>query len=160
MENEDPVLLLHGGDDEPAPGQQRMGAHTDYGVVTVLWADGAPGLQVFLEGAWQPVRPEPGALLVNLGDLTAEWTNDRWRSTLHRVVPPQGSGPSRRRSTAFFLDANWDARIECLPSCTDDEHPPKYPPVLAGEHLMAKLMGPRTLRASDATDTAADRRSS
>lgn len=147
------------GDDEPAPGQQWMGAHTDYGVVTVLWTDRAPGLQVFLDGTWHPVRPEPGALLVNLGDLTAEWTNDRWRSTLHRVVPPRASGTPRRRSTAFFLDANWDARIECLPSCTDDEHPPKYPPVFAGEHLMAKLMGPRTLRMSDATDTTADRRS-
>lgn len=146
------------GDHQPLPGQQRMGAHTDYGVVTVLWADGSPGLQVFLDGAWRAVAPEAGALLVNLGDLTAEWTNDRWRSTLHRVVPPPGDGPARRRSTAFFFDGNWDARIECLPSCTDATNPPKYPPVIAGEHLLAKLMGPRMLRSSDAIDTAADRR--
>jgi len=97
-------------------------------------------------------------MLVNLGDLTAEWTNDRWRSTLHRVVPPTGPGAARRRSTAFFFDGNWDARIEFLPSCTDADHPPKYPPVIAAEHLMAKLMGPRRLEVSDATDTAADRR--
>jgi len=146
------------GDRDPAPGQLRMGAHTDYGIVTVLWSDGAPGLEVFLDGAWRPVAPVPGALLVNLGDLTAEWTNDRWRSTLHRVVAPPGHGPARRRSTAFFFDGNWDARIECLPSCTDADHPPKYPPVTAGEHLMAKLMGPRRLEVSDATDTSADRR--
>ncbi len=87
-----------------------MGVHTDYGIVTVLWSDGAPGLEVFLDGAWRPVAPVPGALLVNLGDLTAEWTNDRWRSTLHRVVAPPGHGPARRRSTAFFFDGNWDAR--------------------------------------------------
>ena len=110
------------------------------------------------DGEWHGVVPEPGALLVNLGDLTAQWTNDRWRSTLHRVVPPPGHGPARRRSTAFFFDADWDARIECVPTCTDADHPPKYPPVIAGEHLMAKLMGPRTLRPSTATNTAADRR--
>jgi isopenicillin N synthase-like dioxygenase len=143
---------------DPLPDQQRMGAHTDYGVVTVLWADRTPGLEIFHDGSWRSVVPEPGALLVNLGDLTAEWTNDRWRSTLHRVVPPNESGPARRRSTAFFFDADWDARIECIPSCTDAAHPPKYPPVIAGEHLMAKLMGPRSLRPSDAIDTAADRR--
>lgn len=146
------------GEGDPLPGQQRMGAHTDYGVVTVLWVDGSPGLEVFVDGTWHPVTPLPGAFLVNLGDLTAEWTNDRWRSTLHRVVPPAGDGPARRRSTAFFFDGNWDARIECVPTCTDAEHPPKYPPVLAGEHLMAKLMGPRTLEASNAIDTSADRR--
>ena len=141
---------------EPMPGQQGMGAHTDYGVVTVLWADPTPGLEILGgDGDWHPVVPEPGALLVNLGDLTAEWTNDRWRSTLHRVVP--SAGAARRRSTAFFFDANWDATIACVPTCTDDTHPPKYPTVIAGEHLMAKLMGPRTLQRSDAIDTAADR---
>lgn len=146
-------------DPDPLPDQQRMGAHTDYGVVTVLWADSTPGLEILgADGAWHGVVPDPGALLVNLGDLTAEWTNDRWRSTLHRVVPPRTPGPVRRRSTAFFFDADWDARVECVPTCTDAEHPPKYPPVIAGEHLMAKLMGPRTLTASDALDTAADRR--
>ena len=144
------------GEREPLPDQQGMGAHTDYGVVTVLWADDTPGLEILgTDGEWHAVSPEPGALLVNLGDLTAEWTNDRWRSTLHRVAPT--SGPGRRRSTAFFFDADWDAVIECVPTCTDIERPPKYPPVVAGEHLMAKLMGPRTLRPSDAIDTAADR---
>ncbi len=136
-----------------------MGAHTDYGVVTVLWADGQPGLQVLdPDGRWRDVAPAPGNLLVNLGDLTAEWTNDRWRSTLHRVLPPSMVGVERRRSTAFFLDANWDAVITCVPTCTGPDRPPRYPPVVAGEHLLAKLMGPRELRASTAVDTAADRR--
>jgi isopenicillin N synthase-like dioxygenase len=147
------------GEADPLPDQQRMGAHTDYGVVTVLWADRTPGLEILgADGHWHGAVPDPGALLVNLGDLTAEWTNDRWRSTLHRVVPPSAPGAVRRRSTAFFFDANWDARVECVPTCTDAAHPPKYPPVVAGEHLMAKLMGPRTLTRSAAVDTAADRR--
>ena len=146
------------GDAEPVPGQQRMGAHTDYGVVTVLWADRTPGLEILDDaGNWISVVPEDGALLVNLGDLTACWTNDRWRSTLHRVVPPAGAGPVRRRSTAFFFDADWDALVTCVATCTDHDHPPKYPPVLAGEHLMAKLMGPRTLQPSEAANTAAGR---
>ncbi len=146
-------------DGDPLPGQQRMGAHTDYGVVTVLYADQVQGLQIVgPDREWHDVVPDRGAFLVNLGDLTAEWTNDRWRSTLHRVVPPPaGSGPVRRRSVAFFLDANWDATIECVPTCTDSANPPKYPPVVAGEHLMAKLLGPRTLRPSEAMDTAGDR---
>jgi isopenicillin N synthase-like dioxygenase len=143
------------GDDRS--GRLGMGAHTDYGVVTVLWADRSPGLQILgADGDWHDVAPAPGALLVNLGDLTAEWTNDRWRSTLHRVLPPAPG--TNRRSTAFFFDANWDAVIECVPTCTDADHPPRYPAVVAGEHLMSKLMGPRTLRPSDAIDTAADRR--
>jgi isopenicillin N synthase-like dioxygenase len=148
------------GDPEPEAGQMRMGAHTDYGVVTVLLADPVPGLQVLgPDGTWHDVTPLPGALLVNLGDMTAQWTNDRWRSTLHRVVPPPANaeGRAKRRSAAFFLDANYDAVIECIPTCQSAETPAKYPPVVAGEHLIQKILGPRALTPSKATNTAADR---
>jgi isopenicillin N synthase-like dioxygenase len=147
-------------DPEPEPGQMRMGAHTDYGIVTVLYSDAVPGLEILgADGEWHGVVPCPGALLVNLGDLTAQWTNDRWRSTLHRVVPPppDAAGAATRRSVAFFFDANYDSVIECVPTCTSAGNPPKYAPVVAGEHLMAKVLGPRTLTASQATNTAADR---
>lgn len=147
-------------DDPPAEdGQMRMGAHTDYGVLTVLLADSVPGLQILGPGgAWHDITPLPGALLVNLGDMTAHWTNDRWRSTLHRVVPPPTSaGRAKRRSAAFFFDANYDAVIECIPTCESPEQPAKYPPVIAGEHLIKKILGPRALTASKATNTAADR---
>ena len=71
-----------------------------------------PGLEIVApDGDWTPVVPEEGLFLVNLGDLLAEWTNDRWRSTLHRVVPPAGDGPARRRSAAFFHDGNYDAWV-------------------------------------------------
>jgi isopenicillin N synthase-like dioxygenase len=147
------------GDSVPLAGQQRMGAHTDYGIVTVLYAEPVAGLQIVApDGNWLDVIPADDALVVNLGDLTAQWTNDQWRSTVHRVVPPTAvGGPAVRRSAAFFLDGNWDALIECLPTCTSTTDPPRYPPVTAGEHLMAKLMGPRLLRASDAIDTSGDR---
>ena len=148
------------GDQPPEEGQMRMGAHTDYGVVTVLLADAVPGLQVLGPGgAWHDVVPLPGALLVNLGDMTAQWTNDRWRSTLHRVVPPPADteGRAKRRSAAFFFDANYDALIECIPTCRNAERPAKYPPVMAGEHLIQKILGPRALTPSKAVNTAADR---
>jgi isopenicillin N synthase-like dioxygenase len=149
------------GEGDPLPGQQRMGAHTDYGIVTVLYAEPVAGLQIVApDGEWIDVIPADGAMVINLGDLTAQWTNDEWRSTVHRVVPPsatQGGGPAVRRSAAFFLDGNWDAVIECLPTCTSPAKPPRYAPVTAGQHLMAKLMGPRLLRASDAVDTSGDR---
>jgi isopenicillin N synthase-like dioxygenase len=148
------------GEPEPAAGQHRMGAHTDYGILTVLHADRVPGLEIVgPDGEWHGVLPPPDAFLVNLGDLLAEWTNDRWRSTLHRVVPPARAldGAAVRRSMAFFHDGNYDAVIECVPTCCSDDDPPRYPTVLAGEHLMAKLIGPRTLTASDALSTAGDR---
>ncbi len=136
------------------PGQMRMGAHTDYGSITVLLADRVPGLQIRDDaGRWLDVLPPEDGFLVNLGDLLAEWTNDRWRSTLHRVVPPPGDGdsPVRRRSIAWFQQPNWDSVIECLPTCCSADQPARYEPVTSGDHLLAKLMGPRLLRPSEAT---------
>jgi isopenicillin N synthase-like dioxygenase len=115
-------------------GGLRAGAHTDYGTLTVLWTDGAPGLQVeSLDGRWVDVDPVDGGLIVNIGDLMQRWTNDRWRSTMHRVVPV-GSG--RRLSIPFFHNANWDARIECIVTDGDEPH---HPPTTAGRHLMEKF---------------------
>jgi isopenicillin N synthase-like dioxygenase len=142
----------------PLPGQLRMGAHTDYGIVTLLYADAVPGLEIVgPDGTWQPVTPLPGAYLANLGDLLAQWTNDRWRSTLHRVVPPQDPGPAKRRSAAFFHDGNHDARIECLPTCTSADDPPRYEPVRAADHLRAKVIAPRTRTATTALSAARGR---
>ncbi|MDY7576898.1 2-oxoglutarate and iron-dependent oxygenase domain-containing protein [Herbaspirillum sp. RTI4] len=130
-------------------GQMGMGAHTDYGIVTILWADRVtPGLQILDSGGtWHDVTPAPGALLINLGDMLARWTNDRWRSTMHRVLAPVDAAGRmvRRRSAAYFHDGNADALISCLPGCTDDTHPPLYAPVTVAEHLTAKLEGSRGL---------------
>ncbi len=137
------------------PGQVGMGAHTDYGIVTVLWADPILGLQILdSDGVWHDVVPAPGALLVNLGDLLARWTNDRWISTLHRVLPPtDGEGQLvRRRSAAFFHDGNADAVISCLPGCATEENPARYESVTVSDHLAAKLNGSRGLVANTSAE--------
>lgn len=125
--------------------QLGMGAHTDYGIVTVLWADQVPGLEIHgADGNWHPVMPADGALLVNLGDATARWTNEEWISTLHRVAAPRVGGRLvPRRSAAYFHDGNVDALIEPLPSCVTPDSPARYEPVTVGEHLAAKLGGSR-----------------
>lgn len=118
-------------------GQLGASAHTDYGTLTVLAADTTQrGLQVQgPDGAWLDATPIPGSLVVNLGDAMARWTNDHWRSTMHRVVVPA----RRRQSIAFFHNANWDAIIDCIPSCLAPGEAPRHPPIAAGPHLMQKF---------------------
>ncbi len=131
----------------PVPGQLRAGAHTDYGTLTILRQDNAPGgLEVldYRTNEWVPVPSVPNAFVINVGDMLAQWTNDRWRSTLHRVVNPPSWSPgpsmsSRRQSMAFFHNANFYCEVACLPTCTSADNPPRYPPVLAGPHLVNKF---------------------
>ncbi|HEY2195010.1 MAG TPA: 2-oxoglutarate and iron-dependent oxygenase domain-containing protein [Actinomycetospora sp.] len=138
-----------------------MGEHTDYGIVTVLWADRVAGLQVLGpdDGVWHDVLPAEGALLVNLGDLTARLTGDRWRSTLHRVKPPIEQRPGgglrirRRRSAAFFHDGDLDAVVETLPLAGAQP----YPPTTIRDHLAAKLGGSRGGTPNAAADREAAR---
>ncbi len=119
----------------PLPGQLRAGAHTDYGTLTILrTAPGVSGLQAqSADDVWTDIDAVAGGFVVNLGDSLAMWTNDRWRSTLHRVVEPPNA--TRRTSIAFFHNANWDALIECLPGL----EPANHAPVRAGRHLMDKF---------------------
>ena len=116
--------------------------------MTVLCADDAPGgLEVLVPSSsgdrWTAVPVPAGSLIINLGDAMARWTNDRWRSTLHRVVTPPArvASTSRRQSIAFFHNANWDAELdifETLRVAVAGESP-RYTPVTAGEHLMSKF---------------------
>lgn len=126
----------------PKPGQLRAGAHTDYGSLTILLPQaGSGGLQILHpSGDWVDVPPVPGAFVINIGDLMARWTNDRWVSTLHRVVNPQGEAArARRQSFAFFHQPNWHQEIACLPTCLAPRETPKYEPVLSGPYLMSKF---------------------
>ncbi|HTV60636.1 MAG TPA: 2-oxoglutarate and iron-dependent oxygenase domain-containing protein [Verrucomicrobiae bacterium] len=127
----------------PRPGQLRAGAHTDYGSLTILLAESAPGgLEIRGPGGeWQSVPIVPEGFVINIGDLMARWTNDRWVSTLHRVVnpPPDQHGSTRRQSIAFFHQPNWEAEISCIPTCLPPGERPKYPPVQSGVHLMEKF---------------------
>ncbi len=128
-------------DRPPQAGQMRAGAHTDYGSLTILLPEsGSRGLQVQTpQGDWRAVPPIPGAFVINIGDLMQRWTNDRWRSTLHRVVLPDDLAGLRRQSLAFFHQPNWQARIDCLPSCTAPDNPARHAPVHSGPYLMEKF---------------------
>ena len=82
------------------------------------------------------------AFIVNIGDLMARWSNDRWVSTLHRVVEPEGApgtGALCRQSIAYFMNPNYDARIETIPTCVGTGEKALHSPVLAGEYLINKF---------------------
>lgn len=132
------------------PGQLRASAHTDYGTITILKSDG-PGLQVAKDldpPVWHDVPYVPDGFVINLGDLMKRWTNDRWLSTLHRVVIPsddvlrageaaaEGYLCRRRQSLAFFHNLNRDAVVEVIVQGADEQ--PKYAPIIAGDFLLQK----------------------
>ena len=101
----------------PAPGQFRIGSHTDFGTVTVLDREpGAGGLQVDIEGiGWTDAPYDRSALTVNIGDLLEHWTGLRWRSGRHRVLPPQPESPHEELiSLVFFFELDHDALVTPL----------------------------------------------
>ncbi len=129
-----------------APGQIGCGAHTDWGALTLLAQDEAGGLQVQgRDGAWTDVTPIRGAFVVNIGDLMARWTHDRWRSTMHRVVNRVAG--RERWSIAYFFDLDAEAVILPLPGCVPAGEAPRYGPITAGEHL-AEMYRRTTVRAA------------
>jgi len=126
----------------PLPGQLRRGAHSDWGSLTVLFQDDSPGgLEILSQsGGWEPVPAVPGTFVVNIGDLLAMWTNDRWRSTVHRVVNPKRADADRARiSIPYFHQPNFDAVIECIPSCLAPGEVPRHAPTTSGAWLHSML---------------------
>ena len=117
--------------------QQGAGAHTDYGCITLLYQDAAGGLQVRnVNGQWIDAPPIDGTFVVNLGDMMARWSNDRYLSTPHRVISPLGVD---RYSMPFFAEPHPDTLIQCLPGCQDEAHPPKYPTTTCAEFLLSRF---------------------
>jgi isopenicillin N synthase-like dioxygenase len=123
----------------PRPGQLRRGAHTDYGIITLLYAEGEPGLQISVDGEWLDVPAVDGAFVVNLGDLMARWVNDRWRSTLHRVVVPTSDrAHADRISIPFFVHPDFDTTIETVPTTITADSPAQYDAVAGGPWIATK----------------------
>jgi isopenicillin N synthase-like dioxygenase len=118
-------------------GQLGCGAHSDYGYLTILAQDEVGGLQVQNRaGKWIDARPVPGAYVCNIGDMMAQWTNDRFAATQHRVI----SSPDRERySIPFFFHPDFDTEVACLPSCQSADNPPRYAPTTTGAHILQRL---------------------
>ncbi len=124
--------------DRVAAEQMGAGAHTDYGMLTLLLQDDVGGLQVQSEdGAWHDVAPRPDAIVINSGDLLERWSNGRYRSTCHRVLPR--SSTRDRYSIALFVDPDSDVQVEALASCVSQGNPARWPPTTAGVHLQEKI---------------------
>lgn len=118
-------------------GQLRIGPHRDYGTLTVLDRQpGMGGLEVLVGDEWITAPWVDGALTINTGLLMGRWSNDRWSPNVHRVLAPPEEDPDEELiSLVLFTDPDHDAVIAPLPGCVDDEHPPRYDPVVAGQHL-------------------------
>jgi len=145
------------GSEAVLAGQQRMGAHSDYTSFTILDADPVRGLQIVgPSNEWVDVIPDADGLLVNVGDLLAIATNDRWPSTLHRVVPMAAGAAPNRRSVAFFHYPNIDVVVEPLDGFVGDGEP-RYAPVRVEDHLLDKFVSTKAKRPSRATTTTAGR---
>ncbi|KIK56897.1 hypothetical protein GYMLUDRAFT_229896 [Collybiopsis luxurians FD-317 M1] len=125
----------------------RIGAHTDFGTATLLFQDDCGGLEVDSPsdpGVFMPVPPVPGTVLFNIGDFLMRWSNDTLKSTLHRVrAPPRkesDNGVTKERfSIPYFMGADRDKTIECLPGCFGPDKPKKYEPINAGEYVEMRL---------------------
>ena len=116
--------------------EKGAGAHTDFGGLTLLLQDAVGGLQVFdrTNRTWINAQPVADSFIVNLGDMIARWTNDRYRSTLHRVVNDSGK---ERYSVPFFYSGNPDHEVSCIPTCLEPQETAKYPPIKVEDHIKA-----------------------
>ncbi|CAN7029151.1 unnamed protein product [Brassica rapa subsp. trilocularis] len=129
-------LLHYEGKSDPSKGIYGTGAHSDYGMMTLIATDGVLGLQICKDRnakpqKWEYVPSIEGALVVNLGDMMQCWSNGLFRSTMHRVI----LNDQNRYSIPFFLEPNHDCIIECLPTCQSESNLPKYPAIKCSTYI-------------------------
>lgn len=118
--------------------QMGAGAHTDYGFLTLLFQDDVGGLQVLDKTEnWVDVTPLKDGIVINCGDLLEQWTNCKYKSTVHRVK--SRTDTRERLSIAVFIDPDTETLVETLPSCISPDNPRRFDPITAGEHLKMKL---------------------
>ncbi|KAM0944693.1 putative aminocyclopropanecarboxylate oxidase [Dioscorea sansibarensis] len=132
------LRLLHyqGTMSNPSRGIYGAGAHSDYGLITLLATDDVVGLQICKDKdaqpqIWEYIEPVKGGFIVNLGDMLERWSNCIFRSTLHRVI----TDGRERYSIAYFVEPSHDCIVECLPTCKSEENPPKFPPISCSAYL-------------------------
>ena len=115
-----------------------IGAHTDYGFLTILSQDSVGGLQVkSRDDRWVNAPPIEGSLIINIGDFVQTFTNDRYISTLHRVV---NTSRIKRYSIPFFIDLDFDAEVSVVPTCQSESNPARYLAHTCGEHKYGRFV--------------------
>lgn len=123
------------------PDAVRAGAHEDINLITLLIGASADGLELLTrENEWFPVKAHGEDVVVNVGDMLQRLTNNKLKSTTHRVVnPPREQMKQSRFSVPFFLHPKSDMDLTCLPSTIDEQHPKQYNDITAGEYLDERL---------------------
>ncbi|KAI6140641.1 hypothetical protein BKA82DRAFT_1004487 [Pisolithus tinctorius] len=115
-----------------------IGAHSDFQCFTILWQE--PGIQALQilnsEKQWINATPVPGTLVINIADLLSRWTNDVFRSTVHRAINRSGVS---RYSIPMFIGANSDVVVEPIPSCVSPERPAKYETIKSGDYVRKRI---------------------
>ena len=119
----------------------RAGQHEDINLITLLIGASAEGLQVLnKKNEWVDVTALPDHIVVNVGDMLQRLTNNRLKSTTHRVInPPREKWGSPRYSIPFFLHPRSEMPLDCLPNCINAGEKAKYDPITAGEYLNERL---------------------
>lgn len=127
--------------DEVPDDAVRAAEHGDINLITLLMGASADGLQVLRkDGKWIPITALPDQLVVNVGDMLERHTNNKLKSTIHRVVnPPKDQLGTSRYSIPFFMHPRSDMDISCLAACIDEDHPKAYEDITAGEFLNQRL---------------------
>ncbi len=127
--------------DEVPEGAVRAAEHEDINLITLLIGASADGLEVKnTRGQWIPAKPAPNQIVINVGDMLQRHTNNRLKSTTHRVVnPPKEKMGEPRFSVPFFLHPRSNMDLSVLESCVDATHPRLYKAITAGEYLNERL---------------------
>ena len=114
-----------------------IGAHIDYGFLTILLQDNIGGLEVKnADNEWVSAPMIPGTFLINIGHMIQRWTNDYYKATIHRVIPPKHE---TRCSLPFFFEPNFDAIVVPLDTFCSKNNPPRYKPFHFGNYLESKF---------------------
>lgn len=133
------VSLLHYPPQAPREDAFGNRPHLDATAFTIVLQHQVAGLEVQARSAaWAAVAPLEGTFVINIGNMMARWTNDRFRSTRQRVVNLSGA---ERFSVPYFAIPDFDAAINCVPTCNGTHHPPKYEPMHVGESIRKKFSG-------------------
>ena len=127
--------------DSLAPDAVRAGAHEDINLITLLIGASADGLEVLTkDGEWFPIKAKGEDIVINVGDMLQRLTNNKLKSTTHRVVnPPREKMGSSRYSIPFFLHPKSSMSLACLESCISEQYPKAYEDYTAGQYLDERL---------------------